>query len=83
MALWPDRNEPPHPPEWSSSSNVADTGEIFGIADAQIQQEFENKVGNDAPVEEAQMVVDKMNEIEIEMADREDDLMEDMPASTC
>ena len=48
MGRWQNRNAPPHP-EWSSSSDVADTGEIFGIIDAQIRRDIENSVGVETP----------------------------------
>ena len=82
MGQWAERDTPPHP-EWSSSSDVADTGEVFGIIDALSREQIANNLDHDNPTAVAQAAANEMSELEIKMADNEDDLMEDMPASTC
>ena len=54
---------------------MADTGEIFGIVVESLCSE--------APLEAAQTAAREMIELEIKTAGREDDLIDDMPASTC
>ena len=72
--LWPDCDLPPHP-EWSSASDGADTGEVFEIT--------AKNLGNNKTAKAAQTTVNEIIELYIEMADSKDDLMSNIPASTC
>ena len=82
MGQWAERNTPPHT-EWSSSSDVADTGAVFGIIDALSREQIANNLDHDNPTAVPQAAADEMSELEIKMADNEDDFMEDTPTSTC
>ena len=48
MGQWAERDTPPHP-EWSLSSNIADTAEVFGIIDALSSEQIANNLDHDNP----------------------------------